>query len=224
MVTVTARSDFAPGAPGPRIGPNSVLQTLAALEALEGAKTRADVEQRLPPVGLDGLIPEAWFVDAVGMVRRLLPPDRSERVLAEAGTRTASYVARHRIPRPFAAVLRALPARWAVPLLLFAFEKHAWTFAGAGRFSFSSGASGARLRNLLPGSGPPDWALRLERAPTCRDGSKGLGFGGAFYAAAFEGLLQLAAPGLTVREVACARTGEAACRFVLEFPASGGAR
>lgn len=184
----------------PRIGPNAVLQTLDALRADAGddvalrVATRAD----LPEIPLDSMVPEAWFVALVDALRAELPPDRSAAVLAEAGRRTADYVRANRIPAPFRTLLSGLPARVAVPTLLAAVRKHAWTFAGAGRFS---------VEGRYPGT------LVLEGSPTCRArlGRRG----GAYYEAAFERLLGLASPSVRVEEVACQAAGAPACRFTV---------
>jgi len=177
-----------------RIGPNSVLQTLFALDALEPPSAKAAVSARAALPSTEawpaGLIPEAWFHRTVDAVRATLPPPRAEAVLRRAGAETARYVATHRIPRPFRWLLAALPARAGVPLLLAAFRRHAWTFAGSARFTVAGRA------------------LHLDPYPRqCA----------AFYAAAFEGLVRLAAPRARVREaddhftITLDEKGEPAC-------------
>jgi divinyl protochlorophyllide a 8-vinyl-reductase len=113
-------------------------------------------------------------------------------------------VAAHRIPGPFRRLLRALPARLAVPLLLKAFARHAWTFAGRGRFT---------VEGAYPGT------IRLEDCPTCREPIRGAR-GGAYYEAAFAGLLRIAAPDVSVREIACLTQGAPACRFRIHLRAT----
>jgi len=194
----------APRAPlEPKIGPNAVLQTLSALDALEGPAARAEVEAgaRLPEAWPEGLIPERWFLEVVTATRATLDAHRAESVLALAGAWTAEYVAAHRIPGPFRALLAALPARLAVPLLLTAFARHAWTFAGRGRFT---------VEGAYPG------IIRLEDCPTCRVPSSSP-FGGAYYEQAFEGLLRLAAPDVRVTELECRLSGAPACRFSISL-------
>jgi hypothetical protein len=61
-------------------------------------------------------------------------------VARSAGRRTADYLLAHRIPKPVQALLKALPARLAARVLLSAIARHAWTFAGSGVFSASTGA------------------------------------------------------------------------------------
>lgn len=197
--------------PGPRIGPNAVFQTLAALTDREGPDVARKVAETadLPEVDLEGLIPEAWFVRLIDALRAELPSARAEAVLAEAGHRTAAYVARRRIPVVFRSLLALLPARLALPLILAAFRRHAWTFAGAGRFTTAG---------RYPGR------IELEMSPTCRPRPSGgppeVERGGAYYAAAFAGLLALAAPGVRVQETTCACRGAERCTFIIEISPS----
>lgn len=190
-----------------RIGPNAVVQSMRALAELEPAaivaavRARAGLPSPLPP----GMIPEAWFVRMVDAIRSELSPERAERVLERAGAYTAEYVAAHRIPAPVRWVLAVLPARAATALLLRAFRRHAWTFAGAGRFTTA---------------GEHPATLVLAGAPTCRDRQRGDAMGGTYYAAAFEGLLRLASPRVRVREVACEATGAPCCRFEITLHAA----
>jgi divinyl protochlorophyllide a 8-vinyl-reductase len=181
----------------PRIGPSAVLQTLRALDELE-AQHRAEVEARavVEPLG-EGMIPERVFVGLIRAVREVLPRDRAEPVLRRAGELTAEYVRSHRIPAPLRATLAGLPAFIAMPLMLQAIERHAWTFAGAGTF-------GAEGKILL-----------LDGAPTARpeSGAPRTGCSCSYYEGAFEGLLRLAARGVHVTETACQASGAAKCRF-----------
>jgi divinyl protochlorophyllide a 8-vinyl-reductase len=195
-----------------RIGPNAVVQTLRALEALEGPEPRARVARaaELPEVTLDGLVPEAWFVRLVDALRDELPPPRAEAILARAGTWTAAYVAERRVPKAFRQLLGWLPPRLGLPLLLEAFRRHAWTFAGSGRYA---------VHGRYPGR------IALEGSPTCRprtEAGADSTLGGAYYEAAFEGLLRLAAPAARVREVACMRRGASACCFEIALAAPAG--
>ena len=185
------------------IGPNAVIQTLEALRALEGPGLAdrlaeiADLPEREPAT----MVPEAWFVRLVAALRRELPAARAERVLAHSGAATARYVASNRIPSFLRALLRVLPARLAIPLLLAAFRRHAWTFAGQSRFE---------VHGRYPGS------IVLDDAPTCRHG-KHPDRSGSYYEAAFEGLLSLASPRVRVTEVDCRASGAPACRFLISL-------
>lgn len=190
----------------PRIGPNAVLQTLAALEALEGRPVAEAVarDAAMPATWPDGLIPEAWFLRVLRATRARLTSSAAERVLRDAGARTADYVAANRIPGPVRSILRVLPARLAVPFLLKAFERHAWTFAGRGTFAVEGGYPGV---------------IRLDDCPTCRD-PIAAEHGGAYYEAAFAGLMRLAAPRVSITEIECRVRGAAACRFRIDVGAS----
>ncbi len=184
----------------PRIGPNAVLQTLRALDELAPAE-RAEVEARaaLEPFE-EGMIPERFFVRLIRATREVLPRRRAEAVLRRAGELTADYVRSHRIPAPIRATLAGLPAFMAMPLLLQAIERHAWTFAGAGTF-------GSEGKILL-----------LDGAPTARpeSGAPSTGCSCAYYEGAFEGLLRLAARGVHVTERACQASGAAKCQFHIQ--------
>ena len=183
-----------------RIGPNAVLQTLRALDELApGERAAVETKADLPPLD-QGMIPEVAFVRLIRAVREVLPRDRAEAVLRRAGALTADYVRSNRIPAPIRATLAGLPAFLAMPLLLQAIERHAWTFAGAGTF-------GTEGKMLL-----------LEGAPTARpeSGAPGTGCSCAYYEAAFEELLRLAARGVHVTEVACQGSGAARCQFRIQ--------
>lgn len=195
-----------------RIGPNAVIQTLRALRERESPEVArlVPVRAELPEAWPEGMIPEAWFVRLVEALRATLPAERAEAVLRQSGAYTADYVGRHRIPALFRALLRLLPARLGIPLLLTAFRRHAWTFAGSGRFQ----AEGA-----FPGT------IVMQGCPTCRAeaAAPAAGHAGAYYEAAFEGLLRLAAAGVRVREVSCQGGHAALCRFEISLkdPALG---
>jgi len=186
------------------IGPNSVLQTMEALREFAGAggppllATRAAIPTEFP----EGMIPEAWFVRVARELRLLLDGPDAEAVLRRSGTLTGEYVTRNRVPAPIRLLLRVLPPRLALPVLIQAFRQHAWTFAGSGDF---------RTEGPYPG------VLVLEDAPTCRDGS-GPSQSCGYYEAAFESLLQLAAPGIRVTETECRAGGAPFCRFRLDLP------
>jgi divinyl protochlorophyllide a 8-vinyl-reductase len=122
-----------------RIGPNAVTRLAEAAGDQLGtaacdrlfreaglAHHRADPPQHMVAEG-----------DVVALHRALvrLHPATAGRVAADAGTRTARYLLAHRIPRPVQAILRMLPPSLAARVLLAAIGKHAWTFAGSGRFT-----------------------------------------------------------------------------------------
>jgi divinyl protochlorophyllide a 8-vinyl-reductase len=202
----TLRSHDAPASPD-RIGPNAVVQLIAALEAL--GETEAML-RLFKEAGRDAWLdtpPHEMIASSeaarmhVGL-RRVLPAPRAEAALAEAGRLTADYLLANRIPRPAQIVLRLLPAQLAAWSLMRAISAHAWTFAGSGIFSFSVGAGAeARIRDNPLCSG-----LRAEK-PSC-----------VWHAAVFERLFRvLVSPTSRVQEIDCCARGDACCRFQLDW-------
>lgn len=148
MAALTALGPSDAGAPAPPpsvIGPNAVLQLQAALET---RFARAGAEQifsaagherllRTPPREMvDEAIPAALF----RALWRELPARDASSIAHDAGQRTGNYILANRIPSPAKWVLKALPARYAAPLLLQAIRKNAWTFAGSGTCTVETGS------------------------------------------------------------------------------------
>src|SRR6056297_836771 len=148
-------------APG-RIGPNAVLQLLPVLDAAEpGLAVRM-----LAAAGLDGPPSDAGLMDegpaaALHRTVRRARPD-ADALLARAGRGTADYILAHRIPGPAQAMLRALPGPVAAPLLARAIARHAWTFAGSGRFRIAG-----RAPPVFELAGNPLIAGEAAEAPLC---------------------------------------------------------
>ncbi len=123
------------------IGPNAMIQTARALEKrlgepearrilrLAGFESLLDVE----PCGMQ---PEREFLALVTCLVEVLPDAVAHAVLHEAGVRTGAYVLRHRIPGAAKLLVRGLPPRVRIRLVLEAIARHAWTFAGSGAFEF----------------------------------------------------------------------------------------
>lgn len=185
-------------AEGARIGPNAVLQLIAVLDRAEGRRVRDRVFAGLRlPAPDSGMIPEAEAVAAHRAVRAALP-DRAEALLAEAGLATADYILRHRIPAPARWLIRAMPAKFGAKLLARAIARHAWTFAGSGRF---------RVAGFKP------LVFELTGNPLAVKGRACV-----WHAAVFRRLFAaLVWPHCRVDEVDCAGRGGACCRFVV-FP------
>lgn len=122
-----------------RIGPNAVIQTGQALSALYGVGAArlifesAGLGRHLeaPPTAM---IDEREPVALFAAIRAMLPPTEADRVLAEAGYRTAHYILDHRIPPLARKTLPKLHPALASRLLVSAISRHAWTFAGSGVF------------------------------------------------------------------------------------------
>jgi len=196
-------------APEARIGPNAVTRTLDAVQGARGApfaRALADASglpERLP----GGMVPEALFRRLLVTLHDRLGEERALGLLEEAGEATGRYVLQHRIPRIARLLLRLLPARLALPLLLRACARHSWTFAGRGRFTWGSASGGA-------------W-IELEESPTCRDRRQSRP-AGTFYRGAFVVLsTALVHRDTTVEEVECAACGAPRCRFTLTLPRAG---
>ena len=188
------------------IGPNAVIQLGEALRATLGEQRAAGLYRdagctawfATPP---DAMVDERRTADLHQALRRELPADAA-RILAEAGRRTGDYILAHRIPQPAQWLLRRLPAALAGPLLLDAISRHAWTFAGTGRFSARRGRP-----CLVEIAGNPLVAGERAEAPVC-----------VWHAAVFRRLFQeLVHSGTSVREIACGAVGGDACRFAIDW-------
>lgn len=190
-----------------RIGPNSVIQTVTALrerygqaqaDAILRSAGHSDLLTALPTTMID----EREFLDLIRALRAQLGLDEAGAVLARAGERTADYLLANRIPAPARVLLRLLPARPALRLLLVAISGHAWTFAGSGRFSYTLGR--APVLALVDCVECRD---THADAPICR-----------YYAATFTGLLRaLVHPRVRVVETACGACGRDRCEFAILF-------
>ncbi|MCZ8179627.1 MAG: bacteriochlorophyll 4-vinyl reductase [Rhizobium sp.] len=128
-----------PARPPARIGPNAIIQTGQALSALYGPGVArlifeaAGLEHyigSLPTTMLNEHEPVALFA----AIQATLPHAEADRVLAEAGRRTGHYILENRIPPIARQFLPKLPAGLSSRLLVSAIARHAWTFAGSGRF------------------------------------------------------------------------------------------
>jgi bacteriochlorophyll 4-vinyl reductase len=123
------------------IGPNALIQTVHALQAIAGPAAtfavlahadRLDLLDTLPTA----MVPAHEFNTLVAAVHATLLPATANQVLEESGARTAAYVIRNRIPAPIRTLLRILPPRPAARLLLATIARHSWTFASAAAFSY----------------------------------------------------------------------------------------
>ena len=127
-----------------KIGPNSIIQTVAALEAKYG---KAEADARLTVAGqghLIGNLPsemveEKKFHNLVTSLDKELDSGVLAELLNDSGQRTAAYLLKVRIPGFFQTLLKPLPPGLAFKLLFFAISKNAWTFVGSGDFSYTTG-------------------------------------------------------------------------------------
>lgn len=200
--------------PSARIGPNAITRVAEALHAEFGAQGAARV------FGLAGLgryldAPPERMVDEaeVALLHRRLRESLGDavahRIGRAAGLRTADYLLARRIPRAVQWLLKRLPAALAARVLLAAIARHAWTFAGSGRFRVLHGRP-----LLLFIAGNPLCRGVVSDEPSCD-----------FYAATFERLFRvLVHPGTMVREVACESMGAPACVFTVHWDGPGADR
>ncbi len=189
-----------------KIGPNAVIQTFQAIQALRGqiaaqrvaSAARCDHWLSTPPTEMVDEIPVIALFRAL---ERVLPHD-SDRIAWEAGTRTADYILTHRIPKPAQRILKILPARLAAPILLKAIAKHAWTFAGSG----SVKVHGARPFRVEIEHNPLTIGLHHPE-PACH-----------WHRAVFTRLFQTLVHKRTkVRELSCGACGAKTCVFELSW-------
>lgn len=186
---------------GALIGPNAVLQLLPVIERIGG---EARVAQMLAEAGIfdvpDGshMIPEGDAMRLHQLLRRD-EPEMAPELADEAGRATADYILAHRIPDVAQLILKALPARFAAPMLAKAIAKHAWTFAGSGTFEVLSPWRFAIRHNPIVRGETSD-------TPLCQ-----------WHAAVFERLYrELVHPNVQCVETrCCAMPGADACVFEL---------
>jgi divinyl protochlorophyllide a 8-vinyl-reductase len=171
-----------------RIGPNAITRLAEALAGMRGAGAAREVFAR---AGL------AHHLEA--------PPQRmvAERdVIALHAALAAAYLLAHRIPPPMRRLLPRLPARLAARILLAAVGRHAWTFAGCGRFARQAGRD---LRFVIAGG--PLAAGREAAGPVC-----------AYYAATFETLFRaLVHPRARIVAAAGEALGAPACLLLARW-------
>ena len=188
-----------------RIGPNAILQHLPVLDAALGPAGRAALLARAgvaPPAPGSGMIPQAEVIALHRAVWAELP-DLAPAIQAAAGRATGDYILAHRIPGLAQRLIRALPARLGARLLAAAIARHAWTFAGSGRFRI------LRHCPLTVEIADNPLALGPPGAPSCH-----------WHAAVFARLFgALVWPGAVLRETACCAAGAPACRFEIGPPA-----
>ena len=110
------------GATGARIGPNTIIQLAHVLrdrygEAAAGAllfEGTGYALNALPSAMVDEREAQAF----VQTVMQAVGEQQGVQLLHEAGKRTADYLMAHRIPRPAQWVMKALPKRAGVSILL----------------------------------------------------------------------------------------------------------
>lgn len=194
-----------------RIGPNAIIQTVAALSERRGAAGaravlelagHAELLRDLPGEMVAEREFRALALALAGQVGAAEAGDLLER----AGALTAAYLLRARIPPPAQWALRMLPPRPALRLLLAAVAKNAHTFGESGAFSYALGdAPAITIANRALCDTPAAGAL------VCR-----------FYRGTFTALLRaLVSPTAELRERACQGRGDQACVYEVDLRARG---
>ncbi len=191
-----------------RIGPNAVTRLAEAIacrvgpDVLGAVFREAGVIRHLetPP---QAMVPEGDVAALHAALRRAVGASDAAVIGAEAGRRTGDYLLARRIPRGAQTLLRHLPRRLAAAILLRAIAKHAWTFAGSGRFSYRHDREGVEL---LVAGGPVCRDIAAD-GPVCH-----------YYAATFERVFAaMLGPRTRVTETDCEAAGAKACRFRLTW-------
>jgi divinyl protochlorophyllide a 8-vinyl-reductase len=188
------------------IGPNAVTRVAEALAARGEAVRRrvfeaAGLAHRLavPP---EEMVPDADVARLHHALRETLGLAAAIDVGREAGRLTGLYILERRIPPLARRLFPLLPWRVGLRPLLPAIGWHAWTFAGAGRFSWTPHREGAELEIA---GGPVSRHAHDADGPVC-----------AYYAAAFETILRaMLRSDIVVAETECEAAGADACRFLV---------
>lgn len=191
------------GAPLARIGPNSVLQLVPLLDERLGTGPR---EMLLAQAGLAELPAEEGLMEEGPAARlhqavRAMYPEFAQELTCRAGLRTADYIVSHRIPPLVLHLLQNSPPWLSAPLLAKTIEKHAWTFAGSGRFRVAS--KRPMVFELVDN---PVVRGETSDTPICH-----------WHAAVFQRLFNvLVDKDITCREIDCCAMGSESCRFIIE--------
>lgn len=182
-----------------RIGPNALLQLTAPMAAHLGRDAAGQVFSAAgvrPPPADSGMIPEDQVI-AVFRTLAAQHPAQARAILRAAGAATGGYILANRIPRPAAWLIRALPAGIGARLLAAAIARHAWTFAGSGRFWHAFG---------------PPLVLEIAQNPLAVPGLAQCDWHAGVFQRLFAALTW---PDAHVHEASCCARGADACRFVI---------
>lgn len=181
------------------IGPNAILQLVPVLDRNLGRSARDVLLEESAVAIPDGthMIPQDHAARLHQALRHDFP-ERAASLAAQAGLATADYIIAHRIPAKAQILMGFLPAPLAARALSAAITRHAWTFAGTGRFRVLSPWVFEIADN-------PVIAGETSDHPLCH-----------WHAAVFERLYRrLVHPTVICRETACGAMGAQACRFEL---------
>jgi divinyl protochlorophyllide a 8-vinyl-reductase len=189
---------------GAKIGPNALLQLVPVLDRVGGTELRGHL---FASGGVFELPDGSAMIDEMPVARvhqamRRELADLAPTLAWAAGKRTGDYILVNRIPRAAQYLLHLLPTRLAVPMLTRAIARHAWTFAGSGRFSVKGGAM-----PVFEIADNPMVRGEFGPHPVCH-----------WHAAVFERLFtRLIDPAFRCEETACCAAGAPACRFEMRL-------
>jgi divinyl protochlorophyllide a 8-vinyl-reductase len=192
---------------GGRIGPNAITRMAEAMRNSIGDQharsifAAAGLQDRLdhPP---QAMVPEREVTLLHRATRDALGAAHATQLARRAGMLTGQYLLAHRIPKPMQWLLRALPAPIAARLLVRAIARHAWTFAGSGRFSARPGHP-----LVLEVAGGPIALAGPAEQPVCD-----------FYTATFGTLFRaLVNAEAQVVETQCTAMGATSCLFEVRW-------
>jgi len=123
----------------------------------------------------------------------------------QAGQKSADYLLKNKISKPLRFILKRLPIRWSITLLLREISNHAWTFVGSGVFTYQV------FKSIT---------FYIESNPICR-GIRASEPICDYYAAIFEGLFKnLIHPSIVVKELGCEAQGDPSCSFSVKWSES----
>lgn len=216
-LTQGVTEDRLEGVPGvARVGPNAVTRLAEALVARHGQRLAWLVFAKAGQLGLLREPPASMVEEPVvtalhASLRHHLLPVEAAQVAADAGRMTADYLLAYRIPRPVQWLLRRLPPPLAARVLVGAIRRHAWTFAGSGRFTAHFGPPFQRR-----GLRPPLY-LSIAGCPLCHGAASVLPVCD-YYAATFQRLFRvLVAARTVVVETCCEASGATHCGFEVRW-------
>jgi divinyl protochlorophyllide a 8-vinyl-reductase len=185
------------------IGPNAIIQMVETLSEHWG---KQETLKLLNTVGqgvyFDNpprkMVPQVEVAALHQQLYGTVDCQEFKRLSAEAGRRTGDYLLAHRIPSPVQWMLKRLPDSIAARVLSRAIQKHAWTFAGSGVFTYYWHSS-----LMFSITGNPITAGLHSDIPICD-----------YYAGTFERIFRVIVnDNWRVVERTCEANGSAACLF-----------
>ena len=190
-------------APSHLIGPNAIIQMIKTMEEDLGVRQTIDffIDSKLSQYISHPLVGRVHEEDVCLIHQRLIETygiEHAKRLSWQAGEKTADYLLKNRIPKLMGLILKHLPIKMSISILLRAISNHAWTFVGSGTFSYQVFKS----ITIYIESNPICKGIRSSE-PVCD-----------YYAGTFEGLFKsLIDTSIEVKEVGCEAQGDLSCSF-----------